>query len=61
MRSLVFLSLVVSTAMFFTLAYYMRMHYPELETSSNVLLIIVALLIPLVFAAAALTTLVPAT
>jgi hypothetical protein len=37
----------------------MRRKYPQLETSSNVLLIIVALLIPLIFAAAAVTTLAP--
>lgn len=61
MQSLVFLALAVATGMFFSLAYFMRLKYPQLETSSNVLLVIVALLIPLVFAAAALTSLVPAT
>lgn len=60
MQSLVFLSLAVATGMFFSLAYFMRLKYPQLETSSNVLLVIVALLIPLVFAAAVLTSLVPA-
>ena len=57
--SLVYFSLVGTTGLFFALAYFMRVKHPELETSSNVLLIIVALLIPLVFAVAALTTLVP--
>ncbi|MBI3463814.1 MAG: hypothetical protein HY000_12270 [Planctomycetes bacterium] len=57
MHSLVFLSLVATTGLFFALAYFMRVKHPELETSSNVLLIIVSLLIPLVFVAAALTTL----
>lgn len=57
--SLVYFSLVGTTGLFFALAYFMRVKHSELETSSNVLLIIVALLIPLVFAAAALTTLVP--
>jgi hypothetical protein len=60
MQSLVFSALAVATGMFFSLAYFMRVKYPQLETSSNVLLVIVALLIPLVFAAAVLTSLVPA-
>lgn len=60
MLSLVFFSLFATTGMVFVLAYFLRVKHPELETSSNVLLIIVALLIPLVFAAAALTTLLPA-
>ena len=59
MFSLVYFSLVATTGFFFAVAYFMRVKRPELETSSNVLLIIVSLLIPLVFAAAALTTLVP--
>jgi tetratricopeptide (TPR) repeat protein len=59
MASLVFVSLVAATGFFFAVAYFMRVKRPALETSSNVLLIIVSLLIPLVFAAAALTTLVP--
>lgn len=59
MVSLVFFSLVATTGFFFAVAYFMRVKRPALETSSNVLLIIVSLLIPLVFAAAALTTLVP--
>ena len=61
MHSLVYISLAVATSMFFAMAYFMRLKYPQLESSSNVLLVIVALLIPLVFAAAALTTLVPGT
>lgn len=60
MLSFVYISLFATTAMVFALAYFLRVKHPELETSSNVLLIIVALLIPLVFAAAALTTLLPA-
>ena len=60
MLSLVYFSLFATTGMVFALAYFLRVKHPELETSSNVLLIIVALLIPLVFAAAALTTLLPA-
>ena len=59
MRSIVFLAVIGSTGLFFALAYFMRLKHPELETSSNVLLIIVSLLIPLVFASAALITLVP--
>lgn len=59
MHSLVYLSLATTTGMFFAMAYFMRLKYPQLESSSNVLLVIVALLIPLVFAAAVLTTLVP--
>ena len=59
MSSLVYFSLVATTGFFFAVAYFMRVKRPALETSSNVLLIIVSLLIPLVFAAAALTTLVP--
>jgi len=59
MSSLVYFSLVATTGFFFAVAYFMRIKRPALETSSNVLLIIVSLLIPLVFAAAALTTLVP--
>jgi hypothetical protein len=61
MHSLVYISLAVATGMFFSMAYFMRLKYPQLESSSNVLLVIVALLIPLVFAAAVLTTLVPGT
>ncbi len=61
MHSLVYISLAVATSMFFAMAYFMRLKYPQLESSSNVLLVIVALLIPLVFAAAVLTTLVPGT
>ena len=60
MHSLVYFSLAATTGMFFAMAYFMRLKYPQLENSSNVLLVIVALLIPLVFAAAVLTTLVPA-
>ncbi len=60
MQSLVFAALLVATSMFFAAAYYMRLKYPRLESSSDVLLVIVALLIPLVFAAAVLTALVPA-
>ena len=41
------------------MAYFMRVKYPQLENSSNVMLVIVALLIPLVFAAALLTSFVP--
>jgi hypothetical protein len=59
MHSLVYLALLTATGMFFALAYFMRSKYPQLESSSNVLLVIVTLLIPLVFAAAVLTTLVP--
>ncbi len=57
---LLFLSLFLTTGLFFSLAYYMRIKYPELETSSNVVLIIVSLLTPLVFIAAVLISLVPA-
>ncbi len=57
---LLFLSLFLTTGLFFSLACYMRVKYPELETSSNVVLIIVSLLTPLVFIAAVLITLVPA-
>jgi tetratricopeptide (TPR) repeat protein len=60
MHSLVYLSLAVATGMFFAAAYFMRLKYPQLESSSNALLVIVALLIPLVFAAALLTSLIPA-
>ena len=59
MHSVVFLCLTLATGMFFTVAYFMRQRYPELESSSNVLLVIVALLVPLVFAAALLTSFVP--
>ncbi len=59
MHSLVYFSLAATTGIFFAMAYFMRLKYPQLENSSNVLLVIVALLIPLVFAAAVLTTLVP--
>jgi hypothetical protein len=59
MNSLVYASLLVATGAFFSAAYFMRLRYPQLESSSNVLLVIVALLIPLVFAAAMLTSLVP--
>lgn len=59
MNSLVYASLLVATGAFFSSAYFMRLRYPQLESSSNVLLVIVALLIPLVFAAAMLTSLVP--
>ncbi len=59
MHSLVFFSLAATTGIFFAMAYFMRLKYPQLESSSNVLLVIVSLLIPLVFAAAVLTTLVP--
>ena len=60
MHSLVYVSLAVATGMFFSAAYFMRLKHPQLESSSNVLLVIVALLIPLVFAAAILTSFVPA-
>ncbi len=60
-HSIVYFSLLGTTGMFFAMAYFMRMKYPQLESSSNVLMVIVTLLIPLVFAAAVLTTLVPAT
>jgi hypothetical protein len=60
MHTLVYFALAIATGMFFAAAYFMRLKYPQLENSSNVLLVIVALLIPLVFAAAILTTLVPA-
>lgn len=56
MWSIVFWTLMSTTGAFFALAYLIRRRYPQLETTSNVLLTIVALLIPLVFAAAALTT-----
>ncbi|TWU39270.1 hypothetical protein [Novipirellula artificiosorum] len=59
MHSLAFVSLAFATAAFFASAYFMRLKYPQLESSSNVLLTIVALLIPLVFAAALLTSLIP--
>lgn len=58
-HSLVYLCLLGATTGFFALAYFMRRKYAQLERSSNVLLAIVALLIPLVFAAAVLTSLVP--
>ncbi len=61
MHSLVYISLAVATGMFFAAAYFMRLKYPQLENSSNVLFVIVALLIPLVFAAAILTAFIPAT
>ena len=57
---LLFLSLFLTTGLFFSLACYMRVKYAELEASSNVVLIIVSLLTPLVFIAAVLITLVPA-
>ena len=57
---LLFLSLFLTTGLFFSLAYYMRVRYPKLETSSSVVLIIVSLLTPLVFIAAVLISLVPA-
>jgi hypothetical protein len=60
MHSLVYVSLAVATGMFFSAACFMRLKHPQLESSSNVLLVIVALLIPLVFAAAILTSFVPA-
>ncbi len=60
MHSLVYLSLAATTGVLFSMAYFMRVRYPQLETSSNVLLVLVSLLIPLVFAAAVLTMLVPA-
>lgn len=59
MHSLVYASLAIATGAFFSTAYFMRLKYPELESSSNVLLVIVALLIPLVFAAAMLTSMIP--
>jgi hypothetical protein len=59
MHSLVYLSLSAATGLFFSAAYFMRLRYPQLEISSNVLLVIVALLIPLVFASAVLTSLIP--
>jgi hypothetical protein len=59
-HSIVYFSLLGTTGMFFAMAYFMRLKYPQLESSSNVLMVIVTLLIPLVFAAAVLTTLVPA-
>ncbi len=59
MHSLVYVSMAVATGMFFAMAYFMRVKYPQLENSSNVMLVIVALLIPLVFAAALLTSFVP--
>lgn len=59
MHSLVYASLAVATGAFFSTAYFMRLKYPELESSSNVLLVIVTLLIPLVFAAALLTSMIP--
>ena len=61
MHSLVFAALFLATSLFFAAAYFMRLKYPQLESSSDVLLVIVALLIPLVFAAAILTALIPAT
>lgn len=61
MHSLVFATLFSATSLFFAAAYFMRLKYPQLESSSDVLLVIVALLIPLVFAAAILTALLPAT
>lgn len=59
MNSLVYASLLVATGVFFSAAYFMRLRYPQLQSSSNVLLVIVVLLIPLVFAAAMLTSLIP--
>lgn len=59
MRSLLFFALLGFTGLFFALAYFMRLKRPELETSSNVLLVVVSLLVPLVFAAATLITLIP--
>ncbi len=59
MRSLLFFALLGFTGLFFTLAYFIRLKRPELETSSNVLLAIVSLLVPLVFASATLITLIP--
>ena len=59
MRSLLFFALLGFTGLFFALAYFMRLKHPELETSSNVLLAIVSLLVPLVFASATLITLIP--
>lgn len=59
-HSIVYFSLLGTTGIFFAMAYFMRLKYPQLESSSNVLMVIVTLLIPLVFAAAVLTTLVPA-
>ncbi len=61
MHSLVYASLAAATGAFFSTAYFMRLKYPELESSSNVLLVIVTLLIPLVFAAAMLTSMIPST
>ena len=60
MHSLVYVSLAISAGLFFSAAYFMRLRYPQLESSSNVLLVVVALLIPLVFASAALTSMIPA-
>ena len=59
-QCLLFLSLFLTTGLCFSLACYMRVKYAELEASSNVVLIIVSLLTPLVFIAAVLITLVPA-
>lgn len=42
MHSLVFISLAVATTVFFIAAYFMRKKYPRLESSGNVLLVIVA-------------------
>ncbi len=61
MHSLVYITVAAATGMFFALAYFMRVKYPQLETSSNVLLVIVALLIPLLFMAAMLTSFIPVT
>ena len=55
--SLTWSTLAAVAGGFFGTAYTMRVKYPELATASNVLLTLVGLLIPLVFAAAALTTL----
>jgi tetratricopeptide (TPR) repeat protein len=58
MHSVLFGGMLGFTGLLFVLAYLMRVRYPELETSSNVLLVVVALLVPLVFASAVLPTLV---
>lgn len=60
LHSLVYGATLSTTGLFFALAYFMRLKYPRLESSSDTLLVIVALLIPLVFAAAMLTALIPA-
>ncbi len=61
MHSLVYSSLAGTTRHILCRRLLHAMKYPQLENSSNVLLVIVAMLIPLVFAAAVLTSLVPAT